>query len=148
MGWLTLFGELAVRYLNMGLMMGLTFGALILLRPVANRLPAVLLFLFFHCGDWRTGRQDLHVQTDRPEEWSAYLDSPRLMEDLREKPGLNIQEMWSRAKEQLVMLDGGGQGEFCTYLVGRRPVPPSERRTDGSGIPGRLSTEGIAAVPE
>ena len=148
MGRLTLFGGLAVRYLHMGLMMGLTFGALILLRPVANRLPAVLLFLFSHCGDWRTGRQDLHVQTDRPEEWSAYLDSPLLLEGLREKPGLNIQEMWPHAKDQLVVLDGGGQGEFCTCLVGRRPVPPSERPTDGSGLPGRLSTDGIAAVPE
>lgn len=35
---LTLLSKLAVLYLNMGLMLGLTFGALILLRPVTGRL--------------------------------------------------------------------------------------------------------------
>lgn len=52
--WLHLWGWVAVYYINFGILEGLTFGALILLRPVTNRLlrPRHRVWLWA-VGGWR-----------------------------------------------------------------------------------------------
>lgn len=54
-GWITFWGELSLLFVNMGLLMGLTFSVLILLRPVTNRLlrPKHQVWLWF--AGWYLG---------------------------------------------------------------------------------------------
>ena len=77
---------------------------------------AVLLVLFFYCGGITPQSADpLKAPAGA---WSAYVDSARLLQDLRERAGqpkLQIVQAWMEQEGRLVFQDGQGAWYACSF---------------------------------